>query len=474
MSDLPVVNIGICGLGTVGQGVWKHITRSSAKLESRLGAKLVLKKASVRDLAKKRSVRVGKSRMTTDPMSIATDPSIQIVCELIGGTTLAKDLTLAALRMGKTVISANKALVCGHGPEIFAAARQHGGHYFFEASVAGGIPIIKALREGLVANRFDRIYGILNGTCNYILTRMEREGLSYPEILTEAKALGYAEADESLDVDGWDTAHKASILAYLAHGTWVPTKSMVVEGITKITQADIHYAAQNGYAIKLLALITRDLQNDQLAVSVAPTLLPRTKVLANVNEVYNGISVAGDVVGETVYIGRGAATPVFESLDPKRPANFYLLSYPAHVAHPNHVLRFEGLAGNHLGSSITANERTIYKYFAPGLVTTCQLVMGLTLISPGSVWNTMPPHTHLRRSEVYCYCELAPDSIVMHFMGPPDATRHLVVRSGQAVVSPSWSIHAGAGTGAYAFVWGMGGENQAFDDMDRVAFTDLM
>ncbi len=306
MSDKPVVNIGICGLGTVGQGVWKHITRSRAKLESRLGAKLVLKRASVRDLAKKRSVKVGKARLTADPMAVATDPSIQIVCELIGGTTLAKDITLAALRMGKTVISANKALVCEAGPEIFAAARQNGGHYFFEASVAGGIPIIKALREGLVANRFDRIYGILNGTCNYILTRMEREGLSYPVILKEAKALGYAEADESLDVEGWDTAHKASILAYLAHGTWVPTKSMVVEGITKLTQADIQYAKENGFAIKLLAVITRNLESDELAVSVAPTLLPRTKVLGNVNEVYNGISVAGDVVGETVYIGRGA------------------------------------------------------------------------------------------------------------------------------------------------------------------------
>ncbi len=306
MSDFPVVNIGICGLGTVGQGVWKHITRSRAKLESRLGAKLVLKKASVRDLAKKRSVRVGKSRLTADPMEVATDPKIQIVCELIGGTTLAKDVTLAALREGKTVVSANKALVCEHGPEIFAAARQHGGHYFFEASVAGGIPIIKALREGLVANRFDRIYGILNGTCNYILTRMEREGLSYPVILKEAKALGYAEADESLDVEGWDTAHKASILAYLAHGTWVPTKNMLVEGITELSQADIQFASENGYAIKLLAVITRDLQTNELAVSVAPTLLSRDKVLANVNEVYNGISVAGDVVGETVYIGRGA------------------------------------------------------------------------------------------------------------------------------------------------------------------------
>ena len=175
-----------------------------------------------------------------------------------------------------------------------------------------------------------------------------------------------------------------------------------------------------------------------------------------------------------LYVGRGAAMPIFESIDASKPAKFYLLSYPAHAAYPNHLVRFDGLPGTHLGSSITANERTIYKYFAPGMVKTCQLVMGFTVISPGSVWNTMPPHTHLRRSEVYCYTDLAEESIVMHFMGPPTATRHLVLRSGEAVVSPSWSIHAGAGTGAYAFVWGMGGENQAFDDMDRVSFRDLM
>ena len=304
MSDRPVVNIGICGLGTVGQGVWKHITRSRAKLEARLGARLKLQRASVRDLTKKRAVRVGPNRLTTDSMSIVTDPSIHIVCELIGGTTLAKDLTLAALKLGKTVVSANKALICEHGPEIFAAARAHGGHYFFEAAVAGGIPIIKALREGLVANRFDQIYGILNGTCNYILTRMEREGLPYEEILKEAKALGYAEADESLDVDGGDTAHKAAILAYLAHGTWVPPEAMVVEGITKITQADLQFARENDFAIKLLAVITRNLKTDELAVQVAPMLLPRTKVLANVNEVYNGISVTGDVVGESRLLDR--------------------------------------------------------------------------------------------------------------------------------------------------------------------------
>ena len=306
MTELSVINIGICGLGTVGQGVWKHVEGARAALESRLGVKLRLHRASVRDLRKKRSVRVPANRLTTDPLAVATDPDVHLVCELIGGTTIAREVTLAALRLGKTVVSANKALLCAHGPEIFAAARKHGGHFFFEASVAGGIPIIKALREGLVANRFGLIYGILNGTCNYILTRMEREGLSYPEILAEAKALGYAEADESLDVEGWDTAHKAAILAYLAHGTWVPTKSMLVEGITQLTQADIAYARDNGYAIKLLAVITRDFASDELFVRVHPTLVPRTKVLANVNEVYNGISVTGDVVGETVYIGRGA------------------------------------------------------------------------------------------------------------------------------------------------------------------------
>ena len=297
MSDQPTIRIGICGLGTVGQGVWKHLARPDHVLDERLGAKLVLHRASIRDPKKKRSVRLPASKLTTDPMAVATDPKIQIVCELLGGTTLAREVTLAALRLGKTVVSANKALLCEHGPALFAAARQHGGHYLFEASVAGGIPIIKALREGLVANRFGLIYGILNGTCNYILTRMEREGLSYPAILKEAKALGYAEADESLDVDGWDTAHKASILAYLAHGSWVSPKSMNVEGIAAITQSDIAFARDQGFAIKLLAIIQRDFATDELSVRVQPTLLPRTSVLANVNEVYNGISVTGDGSG---------------------------------------------------------------------------------------------------------------------------------------------------------------------------------
>lgn len=305
-SSFPIINIGICGLGTVGQGVWKHIERARTDLESRLGVRLVLARASVRDLKKKRTVKLPATKLTDDPLSIANDPSIQIVCELIGGTTLAKEVTLAALRAGKTVVSANKALICDHGPEVFATARKFGGHFYFEASVAGGVPIIKSISESLVANRFNRIYGILNGTCNYILTRMDREGLPYSQIIAEAKALGYAEADESLDVDGWDTAHKASILAYLAHGTWVSTKQMLVEGITQLTQVDLEFARDNGYSIKLLAVILRDFKTNELSVSVYPALLPQSLVLANVHEVYNGVAVTGDVVGETIYIGRGA------------------------------------------------------------------------------------------------------------------------------------------------------------------------
>ncbi|MCF3649219.1 5-dehydro-4-deoxy-D-glucuronate isomerase [Synoicihabitans lomoniglobus] len=174
-----------------------------------------------------------------------------------------------------------------------------------------------------------------------------------------------------------------------------------------------------------------------------------------------------------LYLGRGSRTPVFTSADPDRPARFYVLSYPAHATHPTKLIKFDAMEGTALGEAVTGNVRTIFKYIAPGVVESCQLVMGITLISKGSVWNTMPPHTHMRRSEVYCYCDLSDESVVMHFMGPPDATRSVVVRSGEAVISPSWSIHAGAGTGAYSFVWGMGGENQDFDDMDKVPLEDL-
>ncbi|MBC2595700.1 homoserine dehydrogenase [Ruficoccus amylovorans] len=301
-----VIRIGLLGFGTVGQGVWKHLQGNDSALERRLGVKLELVRAAVSDLKKKREVRVPASRLTDDPYAVVDDPSIDIVCELIGGTKLARTLTLRALKAGKIVVSANKALICKHGEEIFSAARRAGTHYFFEASVAGGIPIIKTLREGLVANRFSLIYGILNGTSNYILTRMEREGLSFPDILDDARSLGYVEADESLDLDGWDAAHKAVILAYLAHGRWVKLKEMLVEGIRGITQYDIAYARELGCKIKLLAVISRDFSTNCLSVRLHPALISKRELMASVDEVYNGVSLTGDVVGTTLLVGRGA------------------------------------------------------------------------------------------------------------------------------------------------------------------------
>lgn len=306
MSNDAVINIGLCGFGTVGQGVWKHLAQNCADLESRLGVRLQIHSIAVRDLKRKRTIKVPAKKLTADPMAVATDPQVHIVCELMGGTTLARRVTLAALKAGKIVVSANKALICAHGAEIFETARKHGGHFFFEASVAGGVPIIKALREGLVANRFPQIYGILNGTCNYILTQMEERDETYASVLAEAKALGYAEADESLDVGGWDAAHKAAVLAWLAHGVWVHPDQMIVEGIERVTPADFKNAATLGYGIKLLAVITRDFTTNELSVKVHPTLLPEDNVIASVNGVFNAISVTGDVVGTTLYIGKGA------------------------------------------------------------------------------------------------------------------------------------------------------------------------
>ncbi len=306
MAKKKILTIGILGFGTVGQGVWKHLENNRDALERRLGVHLRLKSAAVRDLSKTRSIDLPKGALTDDPTSVVEDPEIDILCELMGGTTLARQLTLRALQLGKIVVTANKALLCEHGEELFAAARAGGGHYFFEASVAGGIPIIKVLREGLVANRFNLIYGILNGTSNYILTRMEREGLGFEEIVADARRLGYVEEDEALDLDGWDAAHKAVILAYLAHGKWIPLKKMLVEGIRGISAGDIAYANELGYRIKLLAIITKDFSSNRVFARVHPVLIPRSAMIAHVNDVFNGISLTGDVVGTTLLVGRGA------------------------------------------------------------------------------------------------------------------------------------------------------------------------
>jgi len=299
------IRIGLCGFGVVGQGVYHHLRDKEAELTKRLGLALSVTRIAVRDLGKKRDFEVDASILTTDPMSIATDPDVDIVCELMGGTDLALDVMIAALKAGKAVATANKALLCDHGEEVFAAAEEGGGRVLFEASVAGGIPVIKALNEGLVINRFSCLYGILNGTCNYILTRMANEGGSYESILKEAKELGYAEADEALDVDGIDAAHKAVVLAYLAYGKWVSFKNVLVTGISALNQEDFQYAEENGYAIKLVAVIDRT-SEEKLYISVMPTLVSKKYVLGRVDGVFNAVAIHGDVVGETVYIGPGA------------------------------------------------------------------------------------------------------------------------------------------------------------------------
>lgn len=305
MSD-RVIKIGLCGFGVVGQGVFDHLAKKRKALRELLGADMQVARVAMRERGKKRDVAVDEKIVSSDPLSIAVDSDIDIVCELMGGTEKAREVTVAALKAGKIVVTANKALLCDHGRELLSIAQEYGGHLLFEASVAGGIPVIKAIREGLVVNDFSSISGILNGTCNYILTRMANEGLSYQEILVEAKKLGYAEADESLDVDGIDAAHKAVVLAYLAHGKWVDFKSVRLQGITGVSQEDIRFAKDNNYAVKLIAVVNKERDGKALRVSVLPTLIERQSSLGSVDGVYNAVSIHGDVVGETVYIGPGA------------------------------------------------------------------------------------------------------------------------------------------------------------------------
>jgi homoserine dehydrogenase len=299
------INLGMIGGGTVGSGVYHHLHNNGALLASRLGVKVGLKKIAVKAFDEPRPYEIDKSLMTLDWQEVVNDPQIHIVIELVGGTTIAKTITLAALKLGKPVITANKALISAHGEELFAAAAAAGTNLYYEASVCGGIPIIKALREGFVGNRITHMYVIVNGTCNYILTRMKLEGSDFEPTLKDAQKLGYAEANPSLDVDGFDSEHKIGILASLAHGFWVKPEKIHVEGIGSITKTDIEFADKLGYTIKLLGIV-KLIAKRGIQVSVCPTLVPNSHVLANVNQVFNAVFVRGDVVGDTLLYGRGA------------------------------------------------------------------------------------------------------------------------------------------------------------------------
>ena len=300
------IRVGLLGLGIVGGGTWSILERNREEIARRAGREIVVTRAAVRpqDLERAALKTGGRIQLSTDPLQVVESGDVDVVVELMGGYEPAKTLVLRALALGKPVVTANKALLALHGNEIFASALQHGVMVGFEAAVAGGIPIIKALREGLTANRIQWLAGIINGTSNFILTQMRDQGMGFAEALQQAQALGYAEADPTFDVEGVDAAHKLSLLAAIAFGIPVQFERAHVEGITKLTAEDIRYAEELGYRIKLLGIAKRTERGIELRVH--PTLIPERRLIANVDGVMNAVLVHGDAVGSTLYYGAGA------------------------------------------------------------------------------------------------------------------------------------------------------------------------
>ena len=298
------VKVGMLGLGTVGSGTVNVLKRNGAEIARRAGREIIITRASAKDLDKKRICDTQGIILTTDPMDIINDPEIDIVLELIGGAGLVKDMVLKAIENGKHVVTANKSLIALHGNEIFAKASEKGVIVAFEAAVAGGIPIIKAIREGLSGNQIQWLAGIINGTGNFILTEMRDKGRDFDDVLAEAQALGYAEADPTFDVEGIDAGHKLTILASIAFGIPLQFDKVYTEGITQITRLDVEYAEQLGYRIKHLGIARKTPEGIELRVH--PTLIPERRLIANVNGVMNAVVVKGDAVGATLYYGAGA------------------------------------------------------------------------------------------------------------------------------------------------------------------------
>lgn len=298
------IKVGLLGLGVVGGGTWKVLARNAGEISRRAGRSIEVTRVAVRDIAKARTLLGQAVELGTDPFAVVRDPKIDIVVELIGGDTLARDLVLEAIAHGKHVVTANKALLAKHGTEIFAAASAKGVMVAFEAAVAGGIPIIKAMREGLTANRIEWVAGIINGTTNFILSEMRARGLPFATVLAEAQKLGYAEADPTFDIEGVDAAHKLTLLASLAFGIPVQFDKAHIEGISNLDSEDIKLAERLGYRIKLLGITKR--RTNGIELRVHPALVPSASLLANVEGAMNAVLVRGDAVGQTLYYGKGA------------------------------------------------------------------------------------------------------------------------------------------------------------------------
>ncbi len=298
------INVGLLGIGTVGGGTYSVLRRNAEEIARRAGRPIQVSVVADRNLERTRQLTDGSCRVTDDAFAVVSDPDVDIIVELIGGDGVAKELVLQAIANGKHVVTANKALLAKHGNEIFAAAQKQGVMVAFEAAVAGGIPIIKALREGLTANRIEWIAGIINGTTNFILSEMRDKGLSFEVVLKEAQRLGYAEADPTFDVEGVDAAHKLSIMSAIAFGNSMSFEKAHIEGISQLDAADIKYAEQLGYRIKLLGITKRTSEGVELRVH--PTLIPTKRLIANVEGAMNAVLVKADAVGPTLYYGKGA------------------------------------------------------------------------------------------------------------------------------------------------------------------------
>ena len=303
-SERAPLRLGLLGVGNVGQGVFDVLVRNGGEIERRAGQPIRVVAASRRNVSAAKALADAGVRISADPMEVVNDPEVDVIVELIGGTTLAKSLVLRAIANGKHVVTANKALLAEHGTEIFATAHQAGVIVAFEAAVAGGIPIIKALREGLTANHIEWVAGIINGTTNFILTEMRDKGLDFDTVLKQAQALGYAEADPTFDIEGVDAAHKLALMSAIAFGVPVQFDKAYVQGIAGLASEDIRYAEQLGYRIKLLGITKRVAQGIELRVHT--TLIPAKRLLANVEGAMNAVVVQGDAVGTTLYYGKGA------------------------------------------------------------------------------------------------------------------------------------------------------------------------
>ena len=298
------INVGLLGIGTVGGGTFAVLRRNQEEITRRAGRAITLKVVADKDLERAKRIVGDSATVTADAMSVVGNADIDIVVELIGGTRVAKDLIIQAIENGKHVVTANKALLAEHGTEIFSAAQRKGVMVAFEAAVAGGVPIIKALREGLTANRIEWIAGIVNGTSNFILSEMRDKGASFEEALKQAQARGYAEADPTFDIEGIDAAHKLTIMSAISFGIPMQFSKAYTEGISKLTKQDIRHAEELGYRIKLLGITRRTRKGIELRVH--PTLIPARRLIANVEGVMNAILVKGDAVGQTLYYGAGA------------------------------------------------------------------------------------------------------------------------------------------------------------------------